>query len=149
MSNIKLDEGSIKKMLENDTSIAPRLQVLDIKKIVTGHSGEGFRLVLSDGDYFIQGILATQCIDLVKSSKLKKYTIVHLKEFACNTVSNKTICVVIQCDVIQQSDHGIGRPCNVSLADLNNSISSIANQKNENQNHTHRQQPIYKNNVEV
>ena len=66
-----LDNGAIQRMVGNDTSITPRLQVLDVKKIMTGQQGERYRLVLSDGSYYIQGMLATQCTDLVNSGQLK------------------------------------------------------------------------------
>ena len=65
MSHNMLDQGAIQRMVGHDTSISPRLQVLDVKKIVTGGSGERFRLVLSDGNFYIQGMLATQCNEMV------------------------------------------------------------------------------------
>ena len=133
MSFRDLDAGSIQRMVASDTSIKPRLQVLDVKKIVTGQSGERFRLVLSDGQYYIQGMLATQCTDLVNNGQLTKYCIIHLKEFVCNNISGKKICVVIQCQVLQNLNKGIGKPQN-ALANNNN--NNQQNQQNQNQNHS-------------
>merc|ERR1712048_614900 len=38
----------------------------------------------------------------------------HLRDFVCNNISGKKICVVIRCDVLQQLNAGIGSPQNVS-----------------------------------
>jgi len=128
MSLSMLSNGAIRRMVNNDTSIKPRLQVLDVKKIVTGQSGERYRLVLSDGQLYIQGMLATQCTELVSNNQLKKFCIIHLKEFVCNNISGKKICVVIQCDVVQQMNSGIGKPQNA----LNSNQASSPNRNNQN-----------------
>eukprot|EP01084_Bolivina_argentea_P263161 445303_1 len=128
-----LTSGSIQRMVNNDTTLKPHLQVLDVKKIVTGQSGERFRLVLSDGQFYIQGMLATQCTSLVNNQQLKKYTIIHLKEFVCNQISGKKICVVIQCDVVRQMENGIGKPKNVLNPNQSSNNPSVSSPNRNNQ----------------
>lgn len=101
------------KIAQNDTSIIPTLQVLDVKKIVTGTTGERYRLVLSDGSYYMQAILTTKCQKLVTEGLLKKYAIIDLTEFSCSNVSCKKICVIIDCNVNQQLQGKLGDPQNV------------------------------------
>eukprot|EP01083_Nonionella_stella_P070730 189385_1 len=109
---MSLSTGSVQRMVSGDVGHSPQLQVLDVKKIVTGQSGERFRLVLSDGDYYIQGMLSSQCTSLVNSKRLQKFTVIQLKEWVCNNIKGKKICVVIQCDVIRQMQAGVGKPRN-------------------------------------
>jgi replication factor A1 len=47
---------------QSDTSGNPTLQILDVKAIGGGGGGpnERFRLVISDGQCYMQGMLATQ-----------------------------------------------------------------------------------------
>lgn len=105
-----LDEGSISKIIENDTSITPRLQILNMRKVINAISGERFRLVLSDGQFYVQGVLDKQLNELVENGKLKKYAIIHLKQFICSNISGKMVCLVKECSTIQQCDQGIGKP---------------------------------------
>jgi len=126
-----LTNGAIARMLDNDTAFQPTLQVLDVKKIVTGQSGLRFRLVLSDGLFYLQGMLASQCTDLVNASDLRKFSVIRLKEFVCNNINGKKICVVIQCEVVSQLGGGIGAPANAlqtNPAQMQASMSSSAQQ---------------------
>jgi replication factor A1 len=47
---------------QNPDGFEPWLQVIDVKKIVStsGKGGDRYRLVLSDGQYFMSGMLSTQ-----------------------------------------------------------------------------------------
>jgi len=126
-----LTRGAIQQMVNNVTNIQPRLQILDVKKIVTGQQGERCRLVLSDGDFYIQGMLASQCTQMMNNGQLTKYAVIQLTEFVCNNVSGKKICVVINCDVIQQQGSAMGNPQNIIQHQSQNS-NFAANQNNAN-----------------
>jgi len=135
-----LTRGAVQRMLGNDTSISPTLQVLDVKKIVTGNQGQRYRLVLSDGAFYIQGMLASQCTHLVSTNQLNKFCVIQLKEFVCNNISGKKICVVIQCDVLKQCTQGIGRP----QAALNPSASSNVHDSHQNDNNNNANQQVHR-----
>ena len=47
------------------------------------------RLVLSDGDYYQQGMLATQLNNKVESGELKVMSIITMHKFICNVVANR------------------------------------------------------------
>jgi len=125
-----LTRGAIQQMVNNVTNIQPRLQILDVKKIVTGQQGERCRLVLSDGDYYIQGMLATQMTQMMNNGQLQKFAIIQLNEFVCNNVSGKKICVVINCNVVQQQSASIGKPQNILAVNDNNNFSNQNNANN-------------------
>jgi len=125
-----LTRGAVQQMMNNNTGIQPHLQILDVKKIVTGGQGERCRLVLSDGDYYIQGMLASQCTQLMSSGALCKYAVIQILEFVCNNVSGKKICVVINCNVVGQQNQAIGSPKNIASNGPSNSFSG--NQGNAN-----------------
>lgn len=75
---------------QNAQDIYPLVQVVDIRQIGNAQSTqERFRLVLSDGAYLQQAMLATQLNELIKSGSCMKNSCVRLKEYICNTVQNK------------------------------------------------------------
>ena len=47
------------------------------------------RIILSDGNHFIQGMLATQLNHLVDDHTLDKNTVVKLKQFVTNAVQGR------------------------------------------------------------
>ena len=69
----------------------PVLQVIDLKLVQSSqqNSSERYRLVLSDGSYYQQGMLATQKNELVNTGRLQKGSIVKLTQYICNVVQNR------------------------------------------------------------
>jgi len=130
-----LTRGAIQQMVNNNASIKPRLQILDIKKIVTKEQGTRFRLVLSDGDFYMQGMMSSQMQHLVDNGSMQKFTVIHITEFVCNTIKNKKICVIINADVVEQRQQGIGKPRNATSAP-----SGVSGGMNHNQ-HQNRPAP--------
>ena len=68
------------------------------------------RVVLSDGMFFIRGMLATQLNHLVESGQLRALTLLRLTELVINNVLSKTIVIVLNADVVGQSNERIGEP---------------------------------------
>ncbi len=92
------------------------VQVLHVKRILTGGPSDRYlryRVILSDGQYYIQAIFGPQCTSLVHNREIKQFTIIRVKEFTSVTVAKTPICVVIQCDVMRQMNNGIGKPVNI------------------------------------
>jgi len=141
---MSLTQGAIQQMVGNNQSISPRLQILDIKKIVTKEQGTRYRLVLSDGDYYMQGMMSSQNQDLIENGSFKKFTIIHITEFVCNEVKFKKICVIIKSDVVSQQQAGIGKPKNISMAQSGNNGGNM--NMNQNQNQQNRPAPPQNNN---
>lgn len=114
---INLTEGAIATMTSGEaqgTGVKPVLQVADIRIVNTQNSSnnstERYRILLSDGSYYQQGMLATQRNDLVRSGRLQKGSIVQLTEFVCNVIQNRMIIIIIDLDVILDKCDPIGEP---------------------------------------
>ena len=73
--------------LENSS---PQLQILSIKKIGQTANSAGnqdrYRAIVSDGDHFMQAMLATQMNPLVENGQIVKHSIVRLDKFSVNGV---------------------------------------------------------------
>jgi replication factor A1 len=67
----------------------PVLQCLHIKPMQVGGSLERWRIVLSDGEYFVQSMLGAANKHLIIDGILKKNSVVKLKGWNSNKVSQK------------------------------------------------------------
>jgi replication factor A1 len=68
------------------------MQILSTKQISppTSNGAQArYRIILSDGQYFIQAMLATQLNDMITEGTLDKNVIVVLEKMSCNFMSNK------------------------------------------------------------
>lgn len=72
-AEMSLSAGAIQQMYNGDTSTKPMLQLIDIKKIAanSGTSSDRYRLIISDGIYFMQAMLATQLNFMVESGQVR------------------------------------------------------------------------------
>jgi replication factor A1 len=69
----------------------PVLQILAVKKInaTTPNSQERWRIVLSDGVFFIQSMLATQLNPLVNNNEILKGGLIKLGQYTMNKMKDK------------------------------------------------------------
>jgi replication factor A1 len=70
------------------------IQFLSIKQVTPNTSGSNtaldrYRLIISDGEHFLQAMLATQLNHLVHENKIGKNTIAVIDKLTCNIVQNK------------------------------------------------------------
>jgi len=88
---VNLTQGAIVTMCFTSEVLEPVLQVIDLKLVQSqqNNTTERYRLVLSDGLHYQQGMLATQKNELVHSGRLQKGSIVKLSQFICNDVQNR------------------------------------------------------------
>uniref|UniRef100_UPI001CB88CD4 replication protein A 70 kDa DNA-binding subunit A-like n=1 Tax=Erigeron canadensis TaxID=72917 RepID=UPI001CB88CD4 len=111
---VKLTEGSITVLSSDkwqEMGVKPVLQLYQIRLLnKPGSNPERYRLILSDGSYCQQGMLATQHNHLVTSDCLKKGSVILLKEFACSLVHNRVVIIVTDLDVLHDMCDIIGEP---------------------------------------
>ncbi|XP_071730502.1 replication protein A 70 kDa DNA-binding subunit C-like [Rutidosis leptorrhynchoides] len=93
--------------------IKPVLQVIDVRTLQTqsGGGGEGterYRVLLSDGMYYQQGMLATQKNDLARFNQLQKGSIIRLTEFVCNQIRDRVVVIIIDYDLVLDKCEIIG-----------------------------------------
>lgn len=69
----------------------PVLQVLAVKKInsTSPNSAERWRVVLSDGAFFIQSMLATQLNPMVVNNEIVKGGLIKLGQYTMNKMKDK------------------------------------------------------------
>ncbi|RSH89319.1 Replication factor A protein 1 [Saitozyma podzolica] len=93
----------------------PVLQILNVKKInAPGASGaDRYRIILSDGQYFIQSMLATQLNDKVENKELDKHVVVKLTHFVLNAVQGRKLIIILDLNVQPWNGEKIGDPKNV------------------------------------
>lgn len=89
---VSLTQGAITEICRGNCSenLQPVLQVIELKQVQSQQNStvERYCVVLSDGSFYQQGMLATQKNDLVHSGKLQKGSVLRLTQFLCNVVQN-------------------------------------------------------------
>ena len=90
----------------------PTVQLLDIKAISNVPVGTSvrYRLVISDGQHFMQAMLATQHNMMVEQRTIAKFSAVRLHEFTSQVVMNRRIVIILNLDPIASGLEMIGRP---------------------------------------
>jgi len=88
---VNLTQGAIVTMCFTTEDLHPVLQVIDLKQVQSQQNSgtERYRVVLSDGLHYQQGMLATQKNELVHNGRLQKGSIVKLSQYICNDVQNR------------------------------------------------------------
>ncbi|GAA6016502.1 hypothetical protein JCM10207_002819 [Rhodosporidiobolus poonsookiae] len=119
---MSLTQGAIVSMyngLEDAASVDPVVQVLSVKKVnSTGQGQDRYRLILSDGEYFTQGMLTTTLNDLVlgDTPEIQKFTVVKLNTYAVNVVQNRRIVIILAVETLSHEADKIGSPVSVDNA---------------------------------
>eukprot|EP01113_Clastostelium_recurvatum_P027557 TRINITY_DN3326_c0_g1_i3.p1 TRINITY_DN3326_c0_g1~~TRINITY_DN3326_c0_g1_i3.p1 ORF type:complete len:672 (-),score=130.92 TRINITY_DN3326_c0_g1_i3:37-2010(-) len=128
MSHPPLTAGAVATLFRNEhpsTSLKPVLQVLEIKRIQVNNSApagqpDRFRLVISDGQHYQQGMLATQLNHMVsldgnvEGGKVATTCIIRVHEYNINLLSNRKIAFLLNVEVLTPPlGHTIGAPVNI------------------------------------
>lgn len=66
------------------------MQCLQVKQMApSAQSGDRYRLVMSDGQYYVQTMLATQANHVVKDGKLVRGCFARVKQYTPNNLKGK------------------------------------------------------------
>ncbi|KFK28581.1 hypothetical protein AALP_AA7G015700 [Arabis alpina] len=113
---MNLTNGAIKKIIDaevkDELDMIPVLQVTDLKLISTqvDPAKQRYRLMLSDGSYKTQGMLATDQNQLVNEGILQVHSIVRLNHFLCSNIKDRIIVIITDLEVIATISDRIGSP---------------------------------------
>mmetsp|Transcript_27892 Transcript_27892/g.39242 ORF Transcript_27892/g.39242 Transcript_27892/m.39242 type:complete len:642 (-) Transcript_27892:59-1984(-) len=123
----QLTEGAIQRMnasegQQGDPAFAPVLQLMAVKAV--GGSSDRYRTILSDGQHYVQGMLATQINHMVHSGQIADNSIVRVDDFMNNSVQNRTVIIVLGLTVMDTTAERIGSP--VDIEKSGGSASSAA-----------------------
>ncbi len=82
-----LTRSAVLRMLNGNghRNYEAKVQVLDVKRILVGQENR-YRVISSDGDSYIQGLLLPQFSSLVTSERIKTNTILELEEIIVHTM---------------------------------------------------------------
>lgn len=114
----QITRGCVPRLVGGENIANPVVQVTSIKKIEPAGNGNNlngpdrYRVLLSDGDHIVQGMLATQKNELVISGQLIENSVVRLLDFLCNDVKGRKILIILGVDILQQHAQKMGNPIN-------------------------------------
>ncbi|KAI0093894.1 replication factor-A protein 1 [Irpex rosettiformis] len=104
--NIKNDEEQ-----EALTQTTPTLQVLSIKKVgPSTTAADRYRVIVSDGEHFLQAMLATQLNKFVEDDEVVKNSIIVIDKFTCNFVQDKRLLIILGMHPIHKATEKVGSP---------------------------------------
>ena len=82
----------------------PICQIIHIKEIPTNPGvPSGFRIVISDGECYVMGMIVPRLNSLIENHELKKHSIVCINKFYIQLVNGKNLMVVLGIDVLNNS----------------------------------------------
>ncbi|KAK4705716.1 replication factor A1, partial [Phenoliferia sp. Uapishka_3] len=105
---------------DNPIASEPVIQILSVKKVVSASvtAPDRYRLVISDGEYFMQAMLSTQLNELVSCDppQIDKNTVLKLLTYATNIVGNRRIVIALTVEVLHNPGSRIGTPATIDNA---------------------------------
>ncbi|KAI0780628.1 replication factor-a protein [Trametes elegans] len=69
-----------------------------------------YRVIVSDGEHFLQSMLATQLNHLVEEEQIVKHSVAVVEKFTCNLVQDKKLLIILALRVVQKEAEKIGNP---------------------------------------
>lgn len=95
----------------NGPEFQPTMQVINIRSVDAGGQ-ERYRVVLSDGAHYVQGMLATSLNPLVTSQQLQQNTVILVQEYMRNVIHGRMVVVLLRVQVMDTLATRIGEPVN-------------------------------------
>ena len=151
MSSTSLTPNAVREVVaagKQEVNFNPVCQIINIKNVTNKAANSGqpnrFRVIISDRECYIQGMLATQLNHMIEGEELKTHNIVRINQFMINGVKGKTLIVVLGLDILDTSiDHKIGNPVdvekvgavNLANSNQNSSAGPMYNRTNTNMNY--------------
>ncbi|KAH6609722.1 replication factor a1 [Trichoderma cornu-damae] len=80
----------------------PVMQCLQIKQMApSGQGGDRYRLVMSDGNNYVQTMLAVQANHVIRDNKLERGCITRVKKYQPNNLKGKNVLIILDVEVIE------------------------------------------------
>ncbi|OQR94443.1 replication protein A 70 kDa DNA-binding subunit [Achlya hypogyna] len=97
---------------QNPDGFEPWVQLIDLKKIpsASGKGGDRYRLMLSDGQHFMSGMLSSQLSTAMEDGTLSVNCFVKLKDYVGNTVQGRKILILLGIAEVQPGYERVGAP---------------------------------------
>ncbi|KAL0074868.1 putative replication factor-A protein 1 [Phycomyces blakesleeanus] len=127
----QLTKNAIKNFFEDKGDLPennlPVVQVINIKRIPTA-TGLRYRLVISDGNHFMQAMLSAAQGGLIESGQIDKNSIIKILKSNPNSLQGRRVLVLVNLEVVNTTvPDKIGQPVNVENAMNDTSATTSVN----------------------
>ncbi|KAF4511929.1 hypothetical protein G6O67_001126 [Ophiocordyceps sinensis] len=79
----------------------PVMQCLQVKQMApSAQGGDRWRLVMSDGQHYVQTMLTTQANHVIRDGKLTRGCLARVKQYTPNNLKGKNILIILDLEVI-------------------------------------------------
>jgi replication factor A1 len=116
-----LTQGAVRRMVDckskdDCAGLRPVLQVIGLKTVATpGQAAANrWKAVLSDGQLFVQSMLATQLNAKAAAGELKIDSIIEVEDFMNNVIQGRTVIILLRIRILSHAGHRIGNPEDVA-----------------------------------
>jgi len=130
----QLTNNAVRDMIattQQEAGYQPVCQIINIKNVNNGGQTDRYRIIISDGDTYVQGMVATQLNHLLANNELQTHNVIRIEKFMINDVKGKKVVILLEFQILDNSITGkIGNPSDVerlgatNLADNCRSSSS-------------------------
>ena len=139
--SIQIGNGCIHKIYHGGSCVEPPIvQIIDFKAVEVVANCPTYRLVLSDGTYFMNGLLDASLLPMVSESninRIKNLALIRLDEFRYKKVNHTQVIVVVNCQVVAYCNGRINKSNLQSVESSNNNIINNNDyHNNDNSNYT-------------
>jgi replication factor A1 len=115
---MSLTENAVRRIIAtakggDDPGFKPVFQVISIKEVGSANTQTRFRTVLSDGEFFVQGMLATQINNLVTSGELAENCLICVRDFMNNSVQGKNVIILLNVQIVGHETGRVGDPVDI------------------------------------
>jgi replication factor A1 len=85
---------AVSRHVNGEETLQAVLQVIDVRHVANKNNdnpsaSDRFRMLLSDGVYSLQSMLATAENQRIRDGSIRKGSIIHLQEYTCSTIRGR------------------------------------------------------------
>ena len=106
----ELSQGCIARLSENDTRGALWVQVIALKVLGGGQLNRRHRLEISDGNFSMTAMLATQLNGIVEDGQIALNSVIRIHECVVNLVQQRQVCIILEAEAVHNPRHQLGSP---------------------------------------
>lgn len=119
-----VEKGTIQRIFDNENNFKPKVQVVHIK-LIQSKQKQRYRLILSDGEHYIQSMLGSSNNSMIFNDLIKLNSILQLDAFETIVMDGRHVCIVIQCTVTDYANAQFGHPSNIQPLPKNNDNTKV------------------------
>mmetsp|Transcript_12392 Transcript_12392/g.34360 ORF Transcript_12392/g.34360 Transcript_12392/m.34360 type:complete len:661 (-) Transcript_12392:135-2117(-) len=99
-----LTQGAVQQMMQGKAAgvqVQPMtVQVVQVKQLKMPPNPDRFKIILSDGQHFVQGMLSTQLNSLASNGTLQVNQLIKVHDYMPNNIQGKVIVILLNAEVL-------------------------------------------------